>query len=568
MFKSVSGNLKSFFIVFASSITFISIFLMFIFFRNHNIQRNSIAFIRNLKEISVNFQHLNNAVQNYKDAKHSDDFYIYKNDAYSNKVYFYLNLLKNKVNNLNKETNIITFDISSKLNETKDILTDFETDFNLLNENTVNLGNPENGYTENIIRTEQKTNKILKTYPQIYNHFQKLKKAKTNLLTIGNRQTEDNFLKEKKDFLNYLKLNQSIFENTSEKQIVINNSADWINSVLQFFKLQKINGTSYYSGIYDNFTSYISTGKNNLTDIQEITLKELVNTNHKFLLNFIFLFIIFFIVFILSVYLIYRFINKQLNLIKNELSDSIILNENNNLNLSEFEKIKLFSIQLKKDTEAKVQFINNLKSDNLSEIKTNFNSNDKLGNALENLKDFLEKENNERKKNEQIKAVTEKHKDGIVKFGKIIRQHFGNLDDLSFNLLSELVHFLNADIGGIYIVDKKENSRILKLKASYAYDKKKIINKEIKIGEGLVGTCAADKSTVYIDRIEDDYIKIVSGFGHTKPKSLLLSPIFVEDEVYGVIELASSGTFSEHDIKFIETLSEDIAYTLAYLLQN
>lgn len=567
MFKSVSENLKSFFIIFASSIALGSIILMFIFFRNHNIQHSSIAFIRNLQDISVDFQHLNNAAENYKVAKHSDDFYIYKNDEYSNKVYFYLNLLKNKVNNLSKETNLITFNISSKLNETKDILTDFETDFNLLNENTVTLGNSENGYTENIIRTEQKTDKILITYPQIYNHFQKLKKAKTDLLTIGNRQTEDNFLREKKDFLDYLKLNQRIFENTSEKQIVINNSAEWINSVLQFFKLQKINGTSYSSGIYDDFTSFISIGENNLTDIQDIALTELIDTNHKFLLNFIFLFIIFTIVFIFSAFLIYRFINKQLNLINSELSDSVILNENNNLNLSEFKKIRYLIHKLKKNIEEKAQFINSLKSDNLSEIKTNFNSNDKLGNALENLKNFLEKKDKERKKDEQIKAVTEKHKDGIVKFGKIIRQHFGNLDELSYNLLSELVHFLDADIGGIYIINKKENSRLLKLKASFAYDEKKMINKEIKIGEGLVGTCAADKSSIYIDRIEDGYIKIVSGFGYTKPKSLLLSPVFVRDKVYGVIELASTGTFSEHDIKFVEMLSEDIAYTFAYLLK-
>jgi len=568
MFKFISGNLKSFFIIIASSIVLVLIILMLIFFRNYNNQRNTVFFIRNLKEISVNFQHLNDAVENYKEAKHPDNFYIYKHDTYSQKVYYYLNLLKNEVAVLTKETSLITFDILSKLNQIKDILSDFESDFELLNENTINLGNSGNGYTENINRTEQKTDKILKTYPQIYNHYQKLKKAKNNLLTIGNRESENRFLKEKNRFLRYLKINQSIFENTSEKQIVINNSADWINSVLQFFKLRKINGTPYYSGIYDNFTNFISNGNNIINDIQDIALTEHINTNHKFLLRFIFLFIILLILLILSAYFLYSFINNQLNHIKNELSGFTVSTENKDLHLSEFESINSLIYLLKKDSETKTEFINSLKSGNLSEITTSFNSNDKLGNALIDLKTFLEKKDTEQKKEERIKAAAEKHKDGIVKFGKIIRQHFGDLDKLSFDLLSELVHFLNADIGGIYIIDKKENSQILKLKASYAYDEKKIINKEIEIGEGAVGTCAADKSSIYIDKIDDDYIKIVSGFGHTKPKSLLLSPIFVENEVYGVIELASSGTFSEHDIKFVETLSEDIAYTLAYLLED
>ncbi len=567
MLNSASRKLKTYFIFFASSIVLASIILMYFFYTIQRNQSNTISFIRNLKEISVNLKQLNNASQNYKNINHSDDFYIYKHDAYSDKIYFFLNLLKNNTESLNKQTSVINFDISVKFNEIKDLFTDFETDFELLNENIVKLGNSGNGYTENIIRTEQKTDKILKTYPQLYNHFQKLKKTKTNLLSIGNRESEEQFLKEKKAFLQNIKQNQSIFENTSEKQIVINNTADWINTVLQFFKLQKINGTSYYSGLYDKLDDLVFESENNIADIQDIVLTELTDKNRRFLINYILFTILFIIVFIVIVFFIYDFIKKQLKHTNNELSELVLLNEKDNINISEFEKTKRLIHQLKKDTEIKTKFINSLKSNKLIEIEGEFNSDDKLGNALNNLRNFLISKDDERKKDEQIKAISDKHKDGIVKFGKIIRQQFGNLDNLTFNLLSELVHFLHADIGGIYVVDKKENSDLLKLKASYAYDEKKIINKEIKIGEGLVGTCAADKSSVYIDRVDDDYIKIVSGFGHTKPKSLLLSPIFVEEEIYGVIELASSGTFSEDDITFVETLSEDIAYTLSYLLK-
>ncbi len=568
MLNSVFRNLKSFFIIFAGSIALASIILIFIFVKNQGHQSNTISFIQNLKEISVNFKNLNEALQNYKNANHSDDFYIYKHDTYSNKVYFYLTSLKNNIENLNKETSVVSFDISVKLNEILDILNDFESDFKLLNENTVNLGNAENGYAENIIHTEQKTDKILKSYPILFNHFQKLKKAKNNLLAAGNTENEEKFLNEKKNFLNKLKSNLSLFENTSEKQIVINNVADWINTVLQFSKLQKINGTPFYPGIYDNLKNLIIESQSDINTIRSIGLSDLSDMNKGFSRNFIIIFILFTVVFILIVFFVYGFITKKLNSINRELSESIIIEDTETDNkISEFEKTELIIRHLKKDIQEKTEFINNLKSEKLSEANATFGINDKLGKALADLKASLEEKENEQKKKEQLRIANDKHKDGIVKFGKIIRQHFGNLDDLTFNLLSELVHFLHADIGGIYIVEDKENSEILRLRASYAYNEKKILNKEIKIGEGLVGTCAADKSSIYIDKVDDDYIKIVSGFGHTKPKSLLLSPIFVENRIFGVIELASVGTFTPDDIKFTETLAEDIAYTLAYLLK-
>ncbi len=568
MLNFSSRNLKSFFLIFASSIALASIILIFIFVKNNSNQNKAISFIQNLEEISNNLKDLSDAVNNYKNAVHSNDFYIYKRDIYSDKVFFYINLLKNKIDTQNKNTSAVSFDISTKLNEIKDNSEDFETDFELLNENTVKIGNYENGYIENIIRTEQKTDKILKTYPQLYSQFQKLKKAKINILSTGNKKNKELFLKEKNNFLRNLNRNQSIFENTSEKQIVINNTADWINTILQYFKIKQINGTLYSPGLYNKLESFIYENNNKLSEIRKITLTELSGMNKNILINTVSLLILFAILFITIGFYIFNSVKKRITTINSKLSELTALKGDDDKNYSEFEKTNLLINELKNDTENKIKFIKSLESKNYTAAEIDFNSEDKTGTALISLKEFLKNEDIRRKKEEEIKAISDKQKDGIVKFGKIIRQHFGNIDDLTFDLLSELVHFLNADIGGFYIIDKKTKPDILQLKASYAYDKKKIINKEIKIGEGLAGTCAADKSSVYINHVDDDYIKIVSGFGHTKPKSILLSPIYVENDVYGVIELASSREFTENDIKFIEMLSEDIAYTLSYLLKQ
>jgi putative methionine-R-sulfoxide reductase with GAF domain len=167
------------------------------------------------------------------------------------------------------------------------------------------------------------------------------------------------------------------------------------------------------------------------------------------------------------------------------------------------------------------------------------------------------------------KQKTEDKKNtGIALFGRILRRHVGNISTLTEELISELVHFTGSEIGGIYVREKKGDEFILNLRASYAYNEKKMIQKEIQFGEGLVGTCAVDKSTLFIDKTDENYIKIISGFGHSKPSSILISPIVVENEVFGVIELASLKLYNQDDIDFIELFAEDIAYTLSYLLAS
>ena len=153
----------------------------------------------------------------------------------------------------------------------------------------------------------------------------------------------------------------------------------------------------------------------------------------------------------------------------------------------------------------------------------------------------------------------------MAKFGNILRKYTEDLELLSFEIISNLVKFLNADVGGIYIYT--ENKK-LKLTASYAYNEKKVIENEIKEGEGLIGTCAVEKTSFYFDKMPEDEIKITSGFGKTTPSTLLIVPLVLSGGIFGVIELASLREFSEADIKFTETLGEEIASTLSYMRVN
>ncbi len=59
----------------------------------------------------------------------------------------------------------------------------------------------------------------------------------------------------------------------------------------------------------------------------------------------------------------------------------------------------------------------------------------------------------------------------------------------------------------------------------------------VRLGEGLVGQAAAGKRVVEITDLPDDYVKIRSGVGGARPRSIVLAPMRSLGEVSGIVEL-------------------------------
>ena len=156
---------------------------------------------------------------------------------------------------------------------------------------------------------------------------------------------------------------------------------------------------------------------------------------------------------------------------------------------------------------------------------------------------------------------------GKEKIGDILRYH-NNLEDLSYNTLISLVNYTNSVQGAFYIYDSE--TKILTNIAIYAYNRRKYIKQNFKLGQGLVGQAAYEKKIIYRKEIPEDYTTISSGvLNDQKPRTLLLSPLIGDEKLQGVLEFASfQEEIPNQTIRLIEEISGIIAQTVFNLQVN
>lgn len=189
---------------------------------------------------------------------------------------------------------------------------------------------------------------------------------------------------------------------------------------------------------------------------------------------------------------------------------------------------------------------------------------DVLGNSLISMQGSLRsaiEEENKRKIEDSHRSRTS---EGLALFAEILRRHTENIKELSNEIISNLVKFLNANQGGLFILnDNNPEDIYYDLLGAYAYNRTKYLDKHIRQGEGLVGAVAVEKYTVYMTDVPNEYIEIESGIGSSNPKSILIVPLKIENNVLGVIELASFNNFAKYEIELVEKIAESIAATLS-----
>jgi GAF domain-containing protein len=176
---------------------------------------------------------------------------------------------------------------------------------------------------------------------------------------------------------------------------------------------------------------------------------------------------------------------------------------------------------------------------------------------------------------DQMIVIAEQEKErnwaseGLAKFADILRIGTENIEELYDSIIRNVVKYTNANQGGLYIVNQEnEKDKYLDLVAYYAYERKKYIVKKYEIEEGLLGQCYLEKDVVMLTEVPENYTIITSGTGEATPKCILIIPLKINEDVFGVIELASFVAFKPYQVEFLKKLGENIASTISNVKIN
>ncbi|HEY2774297.1 MAG TPA: HAMP domain-containing protein [Candidatus Binatia bacterium] len=127
-------------------------------------------------------------------------------------------------------------------------------------------------------------------------------------------------------------------------------------------------------------------------------------------------------------------------------------------------------------------------------------------------------------------------------------------------LLSELTLLVNAHQGVIYRIESFDE---LHLVAAFADDGRSGHSPTLRLGQGLLGQCAAEKRRMLITDLDDGSAPPVrSGLLQVSPRSVIVLPVLFEGEVKAVIELASLSSFTASHLAFLEQLTASIGIVL------
>ena len=151
-------------------------------------------------------------------------------------------------------------------------------------------------------------------------------------------------------------------------------------------------------------------------------------------------------------------------------------------------------------------------------------------------------------------------KTNLAKFTSML-QGQRDLTTVGRLLLSELTQLVNAQLGVIYQVENEE-SGVLRLLSAYADDGSSGHPQMLRLGEGLIGQCAAEKRRMLITEMPAHAVPIGSALFKVVPQNIIVLPVLFEDQVKAVIELASISSFTTLQISFLEQLTTSIGIVL------
>ncbi|RAW01019.1 PAS domain S-box protein [Pseudochryseolinea flava] len=251
--------------------------------------------------------------------------------------------------------------------------------------------------------------------------------------------------------------------------------------------------------------------------------------------------------------LIFSFLKFVSDIVK---KTAVIVNDKSNevgkISFENITRLNDHHASIEKKLDKAVQYISKLSHPEQLDTMDSVLKDDKIGDALMKIRNemhVLKAEENQRA------WITE----GMAKFGEILRNK-GEIHEYGHQIISNLVRYLGANQGGIFIEYKdEEDTRYMELISSFAYDKRKFQEARVYEGQGVLGQCMYEKDFIVMTHVPETYAKITSGLGEATPRCIVVAPLMLNEVFYGVVELASFNPLTEFQMEFLKQVAVSIA---------
>jgi len=129
------------------------------------------------------------------------------------------------------------------------------------------------------------------------------------------------------------------------------------------------------------------------------------------------------------------------------------------------------------------------------------------------------------------------------------------VEDYAERILRNLAKHFEI-VQGVFFL-RNQKSKVFESVCTFAYtsDQKP---SSFKLGEGIPGQVAKNKTLMHLSTIPEGYLNIQSGLGKSAPTNLLIIPLLLNKETIGIIELASFQVFNQETVWTFKNLAKII----------
>ena len=127
---------------------------------------------------------------------------------------------------------------------------------------------------------------------------------------------------------------------------------------------------------------------------------------------------------------------------------------------------------------------------------------------------------------------------------------------LADNILTEICQYTEALAGTFYLYN--DDTDILDLYASYAFNNLNAVKKSVKLSEGWVGQVAKDQKAAVVKGLINDKLELQSSVLQQQLTESFIVPFFFDKRLKGVIEIAFNQALSQASYDYILAVANDI----------